>query len=183
MFGHSLDGTRYGLRLQDRTIVVPMSPIVYNVSCTRAYGPGLEDKAMRVDDLRRRLLDRVQEVAATGDEGATARITSYARALLVSIVRHPADGEVNVEDLAVGTRTAALILAMHPEYIRFLIRSKHLSATKTDGEFSIPLAEVVRFMDIQTDLDIVGTKVEMAPRGALWPWPPGAAHSHGEKSA
>ena len=138
---------------------------------------------MRVDDLRCRLLDRVQEVAATGDEGATARITSYARAVLISIARHPADGDVNMEDLAVGTRTAALVLAMHPEYIRFLIRSKHLGATKTDGEFSIPLAEVVRFMDAKTDLDIVGTKIEMGPRGVLWPWPPGAAHSHGEQSA
>ena len=136
---------------------------------------------MHVDELRRRLLDRVQDVAATGDEGATARITSYARALLVSIARHPAEADVNVEDLAIGTRTAALILAMHPEYIRYLIRSKHLGATKTDGEFSIPLAEVVRFMDTKAALDIAGTKVEMTPSGVLWALP-GAAHSHGEES-
>ena len=66
---------------------------------------------MRVDDLRCRLLDRVQEVAATGDEGATARITSYARAVLISIARHPADGDVNMEDLAVGThaRTTCML--------------------------------------------------------------------------
>ena len=108
---------------------------------------------MQVGELRGRLLERVEEVAASGDEMATARVTSYARALLISMALQPADLDVDVEELAVGTRTAALIMGKHPEYVRFLIRSKGLRASKTNGEFRIPLPEVVRFMEIGTQED------------------------------
>ena len=139
---------------------------------------------MQVAELRRRLLERVGQAAASGDEGATARVASYVRALLISMARHPSDLEVDLQELTIGTRTAALILGMHPEYVRFLIRGKGLSATKADGEFSIPLQEVVRFMETGTKVELgeeaLARKIGLGATGVVRPWPPQPAQSEDE---
>ena len=135
---------------------------------------------MQVKELRGRLLERVEEVAASGDEVSTARVTSYARALLISMALQPADVDVDVEELTVGTRTAALIMGMHPEYVRFLIRSKELHATKINGEFRIPLSEVVRFMEIGKQGDPGkghARRFGVNPTSLIWSQPPQSAQS------
>jgi len=87
----------------------------------------------------------------------------------------PADIDVDVEELTVGTRTAALIMGLHPEYVRFLIRTKELHATKINGEFRIRLPEVVRFMEIGTQGDTGEDQVGgygLRMKGVIRPWPP-----------
>lgn len=140
---------------------------------------------MQVGELRDRLLGRVEEVAASGDELATAQVTSYARAVLISMALQPADIDIEVEELTVGTRTAALIMRRHPEYVRFLIRSKELRATKTNGEFRIPLPEVVRSMEIGAQSDLAEDPVGgygVGMSGVIRPWPPQSRRSSGGES-
>jgi hypothetical protein len=139
---------------------------------------------MRVNELRRRLLQRMWEVAANEDAGATARVTSYARASLISLAGLPADREVDLQELTVGTRIAAWILGMHPEYVRYLIRSKSLRAEKANGEFSIPLQEVVRFMGTGTREELregAGVRIfGLYGSSVVRPWPPNPAPSEEE---
>ena len=100
---------------------------------------------MRVSELRRRLLLRVEQAANTGDEDTAAVALAYARAALVALAQQSGDGEVELHDLTVGTRTAALILGLHPEYVRYLIRRGRLQAKKENGEFRIALSDIGDF--------------------------------------
>ena len=100
---------------------------------------------MMVADLRQWLVARVDEAAEGGDEMAIASVLAYSRAVLIALARQPADGDVDVEELQVGTATAATILGLHPEYVRYLVRYEKLRATKENGELRIPLSEIVAF--------------------------------------
>ena len=95
---------------------------------------------MLVDELRQRLVGKVSQVSAEGDETTTATVLAYIRAALTALAGRPGDQEVVLQDLTVGTRTAARILGLHPEYVRFLIRTGRLQATKENGEYRIALA-------------------------------------------
>lgn len=97
---------------------------------------------MRVVELRRRLISRIERIVAEGDEDETALVLSYARAILVALARNGPDDEVSLQEAAIGTDTAALILGLHREYVRALVRHGRLSATKSNGELQIPLAEI-----------------------------------------
>ena len=97
---------------------------------------------MQVTELRRRLVDRVAKVATEPDEEATAIALTHVRAILVALAGRPDDDEVSLDGLTVGTQTAALIMGLHREYVRTLVRGGQLSATKTNGEFQIPLSDV-----------------------------------------
>ena len=100
---------------------------------------------MQVSELRRRVLQRVEEAVNTGDEATTAAVLTHARAALVALTQQPGEREVALHDLTVGTRTAALILGLHPEYVRYLIRRGRLQAQKENGEFSIALSDIGDF--------------------------------------
>ena len=104
-----------------------------------------EEVAMRVEDIRRRVLERVTEVVAEGDEEMLSRVLEFSRALLLTLASRPPDGEVDLDGLTLKSGTAARILALHQEYVRELIRRGDLKAAKENGEFQIPLAEVIRF--------------------------------------
>ncbi len=97
---------------------------------------------MLVGELRRTLIERVEQVAAEGDEEVAAQVLTHARTILVALAGHPGDEEVSLQELTVGTQTAALIMGLHREYVRSLVRGGRLSATKTNGEFQIPLSAV-----------------------------------------
>ena len=101
---------------------------------------------MIVTDLRQRLVARVDEAAEGGDEMAIATVLAFSRAVLIALARQPADGEVDMEDLEVGTATAATILGLHPEYVRFLVRHDKLTATKENGELRILLSDIVALL-------------------------------------
>ena len=101
---------------------------------------------MQVAELRKRLITRIERVAADGDEEETAQVMAYARAILVALAGNPIDEEVSLQDLRVGTRTAALIMGYHREYLRALARGGELSATKSNGELQIPLAKIAEHM-------------------------------------
>lgn len=98
---------------------------------------------MLTADLRQRILEKVQKAADGGDEETVSMVLTYARAALIALARYPGDAEVSLAGLAVGTRTAALILGMHPEYVRSLIRHGQIQAAKENGEFQIRLTDVV----------------------------------------
>ena len=101
---------------------------------------------MLVADLRRRLSEKVEEVAASGDEEGTAIGLTCVRAVLVALAGHPGDADVDLQGLTVGSARASLILGLHPEYVRSLIRRGELRATKENGEFSIAISDLVDYM-------------------------------------
>ena len=72
---------------------------------------------MLVTELRGKLLTKMEEAAASGDEVGAALVCAYARAMLVALVSHAEDAEVEPQNLEVGTGTAAVILGLHPEYV------------------------------------------------------------------
>jgi hypothetical protein len=100
---------------------------------------------MRVEDIRTRVVEKVAEAGAGADEESTASILDFSRALLVALASWPPDIDVDLDALTVKTGTAALILRLHREYVRELIRRRELRARKENGEFQIPLAEVMDF--------------------------------------
>ena len=100
---------------------------------------------MQVAELRQRLIGKMAESAVVGDEAAAAVMLGHARAALVALAQHPEDKEVSLAELTVGAKTAALILGLHPEYVRFLIRRGRLEATKDNGEYRISLPHIADF--------------------------------------
>ena len=100
---------------------------------------------MLVTELRQRLMEKVAQVSSEGDEATTATVLAHARAALIALARYPGDGDIALHELTVGTRTAALILGLHPEYVRFLIRRGRLQGKKEDGEYRIPLHDIADF--------------------------------------
>ena len=103
---------------------------------------------MQIAELRQRITEKIGLVAAEGDKESVDAVLAYARAVLVAVARHPGDKDVALIDFVVDTRTAALILGLHPEYVRSLVRGDHLEATKEGGEFRIALSHILRFMDM-----------------------------------
>ena len=97
---------------------------------------------MLIAELRQRMVEKVARVSGEGDEATTATVLAYARAALTALAGRPGDQEVALQDLTVGTRTAALILGLHPEYVRLLIRRGRLQASKENGEYQIALAHI-----------------------------------------
>ncbi len=106
---------------------------------------------MLVGQLRRTLIERVEQVAAERDEEVAAQVLTHARTILVALAGRPGDEEVSLQELTVGTQTAALIMGLHREYVRSLVRGGRLSATKTNGEFQIPLSAVADLMRTEAD--------------------------------
>jgi hypothetical protein len=101
---------------------------------------------MLVAELRERLLDRVAQAASVEDQESLATTLEYARAALIALAQYPSDNEFVLQDAAVDTRTAALILRLHPEHVRYLIRSDRIPATKENGEYRIGLPSVADFL-------------------------------------
>jgi len=95
---------------------------------------------MLVDELRQRMVEKVAQVFGQADETTTAKVLAYARAALTALAGRPGDQEIALQELTVGTRTAALILRLHPEYVRLLIRTGRLQSTKENSEYRIALA-------------------------------------------
>ena len=131
---------------------------------------------MLTTEVRQRLVEKIAEVSDREDEEVTARVLTYARAVLVALAGLSAEDEVELRGLEVSTRTAALILGLHPEYVRTLIRRDRLRAAKRNGEFHIALEDVVEFA-------VSGFRSE-ASQGLGWvklglPWQrPANPHSH-----
>ncbi len=101
---------------------------------------------MLVAELRQRLNEKVGQVAAGGDQEDVATVLEYVRAALITLAQQPDDAEFALQDAAVNTKTAALILGIHPEYLRHIIRQEQLPAVKDNGEYRITLSDIVDFM-------------------------------------
>lgn len=130
---------------------------------------------MRVSEVRQRVLGKVQEVAVSGDEEATAKIVDYARAVLVALAPIAEGEDVDLEGLGVGTATAARILSLHTEYVREMIRRGYLKAEKQDGEFRIKFPDLLEFA-ARRMRDRTGPPATWASvRKALGPWRVGEA--------
>lgn len=110
---------------------------------------------MRVAELRKRLIDKVEQAATYGDEAAATLVLTNARAALIALAGRPEDEEVSLQDMTVGTYTAALILGMHREYVRMLVRTGQLKATKDNGEHQLLLSDVMEYLTIGSKLDHV----------------------------
>ena len=97
---------------------------------------------MLITELRQRMVEKVAQVSGQGDEATTATVLAYARAALTALAGCPGDQEIALRDQTVGTRTAALILRLHPEYLHLLIRRGPLQASKENGEYQIALSDI-----------------------------------------
>ena len=100
---------------------------------------------MRVGEVRNRVVDRLAAATASGSEDAATEVSNFCRAVLIALASQDANSEVDLEKLAIKTATAGRILGLNQEYVRELIRRKALDATKSNGEFQIPLSSVVSF--------------------------------------
>ena len=100
---------------------------------------------MLVGELRQALIKKMEQVAAEKDEEVAAQVLTHARTILVALAGRPSDENVSLQELTVGTQTAALIMGVHRESVRSLVRQGRLSATKTNGEFQIPLSAVADY--------------------------------------
>ncbi|MBI1885755.1 MAG: helix-turn-helix domain-containing protein [Chloroflexi bacterium] len=101
---------------------------------------------MKAAEVRRRVAEKVRDAAAGGDEETVAKIMDYSRAVLLALAGVPDHQDVGLEDVTLGTGTAARILGLHAEYVRELIRRGHLPARKENGEFRVVLPDVLDFM-------------------------------------
>ena len=100
---------------------------------------------MRVAEVRNRVVERLGEAAVSGDEDVAAQALDFCGALLIALASEDADSDVNVQTLAIKTGTAGRILGLNQEYVRELIRRRVLGATKSNGEFQVPLSAMVSF--------------------------------------
>ncbi len=101
---------------------------------------------MLVGELRQRLNAKVGQVAVGGDQEEIAMVMEYARAVLIALAQQPDDAEFYLPNAAMDTKTAALILGVHPEHLRYIIRREQLPAIKENGEYRIALPDIVDFM-------------------------------------
>lgn len=101
---------------------------------------------MLVAELRRKLIEKVEQVATEESEEEAAIVLTHIRAILVALAGRPGNEGVSLQELRVGTQTAAVIMGLHREYVRTLVRSGRLSATKTNGEFQVALSDIANHM-------------------------------------
>lgn len=101
---------------------------------------------MKVVDVRRKLGQRLQEVATENDADTLVLALDYSRAILLALAPLAEDQEVELSEMTVSTATAARILSLNVEYVRELIRRDVLTATKHNNEYEISLADIVEFM-------------------------------------
>ena len=100
---------------------------------------------MNVTEARSRVIEKLEEAAASGDEDTAAQVSSFGRAVLIALAAYDADADVDLQALRIKTSTAGRILNLNQEYVRELVRGKVLDAEKENGEFQIPLSSVVGF--------------------------------------
>ena len=101
---------------------------------------------MLVGELRQRLNEKVGQVAVGGDQEEISTVMQYVRAVLIALAPQPDGAEFDLQNAAVDTKTAALILGVHPEHLRYIIRREQLPAVKENGEYRIALPDIVDFM-------------------------------------
>ena len=100
---------------------------------------------MRVAEVRERVVDKLEEAAASGDEDFATQVSNFSRAVLIALAPYDADADIDLQGLTIKTSTAGRILGFSQEYVRELVRGKVLDAAKKNGEFQIPLSSVVSF--------------------------------------
>ncbi len=98
---------------------------------------------MRVAEVRGRVVKKLEEAAASGDENVATEVSNFSRAVLIALASYDADTDVDLQELKIKTSTAGRILGMSQEYVRELVRGKVLDATKKNGEFQVALSSVV----------------------------------------
>lgn len=125
---------------------------------------------MQVRVARQRVLEKVNEVVSTSDEATTARTLDYARAVLIALATRGGDEDVVLEELAVSTNTAALILRLHPEYLRAVLRRGLLPATKENGEYRLRLVDLVASIEGRAGMSPLARRMawRFSPGWPLW---------------
>ena len=100
---------------------------------------------MKVAEARARVVEKLENAAASGDEDVAAQVLDFSRAVLIALAAYDAEEDVDLQALTIKTATAGRILGLSQEYVRELVRGKTLEAAKKNGEFQIPLSSVVVF--------------------------------------
>ncbi len=124
---------------------------------------------MRVDELRRRIIQKLQEVAARGDEESMAKVLDHSRAVLLAVASRTDDDEVDLAELKLTVKTAASILGVEEVYVQEFIRRGYLQAQKENDEYGVPFSEVVNFQS--RVLKIIRPSayfMRMHPHGGRW---------------
>jgi excisionase family DNA binding protein len=97
---------------------------------------------MRAGALRRRLQANLGAAMRAGDVGAIAMTGDRLKAIAIALAGVPDSAEVDADELAVPTASAAAILGFHPEHVRRLIRSRRLAAARAGRDYRIGLADL-----------------------------------------
>ena len=85
---------------------------------------------MLVGELRQRLNEKVGQVAASGDQEEIATVMEYVRAAVIALAQQPDDAEFDLQNSVLDTKTAALILRLHPEHVRHFIARENCPPLK-----------------------------------------------------
>lgn len=104
---------------------------------------------MKVGDLREHLAAAAASAMRRPEAEAVAVTLDRTKAMAVALSGMAEDAEVDPESLAVGTRSAAIILGFHPEHVRRLIRTGRLRATLTGGDYQILLNDLWPFLEVR----------------------------------
>ena len=88
---------------------------------------------MKVGLLRERLSAALATAMRQREADAVALTADRTKAMAVALAGLPDDAEVEVNALAISTRSAGAVLGFHPEHVRRLIRTGRLRAARVGG--------------------------------------------------
>jgi excisionase family DNA binding protein len=80
---------------------------------------------------------------------AIALTADRTKAMAVALRGLADDAEVEIADLELDTRSAAIVLGFHPEHVRRLIRSSRLRARREGGDYRVRLDDLWPLLEVR----------------------------------
>jgi len=119
------------------------------MSASRRLAPGVTASATTAGVLRDHLAAALGSAMRRAEPEAVALTADRTKAMAVALVGLPDDAPVELGQLEVGTRHAAVILGFHPEHVRRLIRSGRLRAHRIAGDYRMALDDLWPLLEIR----------------------------------
>ena len=118
---------------------------------TRRRGTPVPDPGGRTTAgvLRDRLAAAMASAMRRPEPDAVALTIDRTKAMAVALAGMPDDAEVQINELALGTRQAAVVLGFHPEHVRRLIRSGKLRAYRERGDYRVMLDDLWPLIEVR----------------------------------
>lgn len=104
---------------------------------------------MKVGLLRERLTAALDAAMHNREAAAVALTADRTKAMAVALAGLSDDSEVEVDELDLSTRDAAVVLGFHPEHVRRLIRGGRLRARRLRGDYRIALTDLWPLLELR----------------------------------